>query len=68
MALRNLAARKSSLADQGRLLTGAIYSWQMTSANTVTSVEKMGLQESQALCALLDAGRIALVEVNGNAK
>ena len=36
----------------------------MTSVNTVTSVEKMGLQENLALCALLDAGRIALVEVN----
>ena len=65
MALRNLAARRSSFTNQGRLLTEAIYSWQMISANTVTSVEKMGLQESQALCALLDAGRIALVEVNG---
>ena len=65
MALRNLAPRESFLANQGRLLTGAIYSWQMTSANAVTSVEKMGLQESQALCALLDAGRIALVEVDG---
>ena len=63
MALRNLETRKSSLADHGRLLTEAIYSWQMTSANTVTSVE-MGLQENLALCALLDAGRIALVEVN----
>ena len=65
MALRNLATRKSSLADHSRLLTEAIYSWQMTSANSVTFVEQMGLQESQALCALLDAGRIALVEVNG---
>jgi PAS domain S-box-containing protein len=65
MALRNLATRKTSLADHSRLLTEAIYSWQMTSANTVTSAEQMGLQESQALCALLDAGRIALVEVNG---
>ena len=62
MALRNL--EKSSLADHSRLLTEAIYCWQMTSVNTVTSVEKMGLQENLALCALLDAGRIALVEVN----
>ena len=65
MAVRNLATRESFLADHSKLLTGAIYSWQMTSANAVTSVEKMGLQESQALCALLDAGRIALVEVDG---
>jgi PAS domain S-box-containing protein len=63
MALRYLETRKSSLADHSRLLTEAIYSWQMTSANTVTSVE-VGLQENLALCALLDAGRIALVEVN----
>jgi PAS domain S-box-containing protein len=65
MALRNLATRKSSVADQSTLLTEAIYSWQMTSANTVTSVEPMGSPETEALCALLDAGRIALVEVNG---
>ena len=65
MALRTLGIRKSSLADHSRLLTEAIYSWQMTSANTVTSVEKIGLQESQALCTLLEAGRIALVEVDG---
>ena len=65
MALRNLGTKKRSISDHSRLLTEAIYSWQMTSASTVTSVEKMGLQESQALCALLDAGRIALVEVNG---
>ena len=65
MPLKTLAGRKRSFANHSRLLTEAIYSWQMTSANTVTSVEKMGLHESQALCALLDAGRIALVEVDG---
>ena len=68
MALRTLGIRKSSLADHSRLLTEAIYSWQMTSANTVTSVEKIGLQESQALCTLLEAGRIALVEVDGRGR
>lgn len=36
----------------------------MTSANTVTSADTLGRDESRALSALLDAGRIALVEVD----
>jgi PAS domain S-box-containing protein len=50
---------------QRRLLTEAIYSWQMTSANAVTPPDAMGREEGQALLTLLDAGRIALVEADG---
>jgi PAS domain S-box-containing protein len=45
-------------------LTEAVYSWQMTSANAATPMDAMGCEESQALSALLEAGRIALVEVD----
>ena len=65
MALRNLAARESFLANHSRLLTEAIYSWQMTPPIPSHPWRRWGCTESQALCALLDAGRIALVEVDG---
>lgn len=45
-------------------MTEAIYSWRMTRASGITPMEAMALEESRALYALLDAGKIALVEVD----